>query len=428
MLSDAASPTHGANWEQPDISFWHHQAPGTLAPDSVASGTWDVAVVGAGLLGSCSAYWLARRGMRVIVLEQKAPAFGATGRNGGFLVVGTAEGYAGAIARVGHSAARSVHQITYDSRALMRQVIAEEGIACEYREPGRLNLSLGEAEHHQHAQSIAALHADGFDGELVDRTQVQELINTPLAEEIVGGVFNREDGLLQPARFVQGVLAAARRHGACVAHATVQSIAEQGSSVILDTSAGVVHAGSVVVAVNAWGNQLIPALGNAIRPVRGQVLAYQPLPMIFSTGTGAAVTPTGEYWHQTPDGSIVLGGCRAAAPDGEVGLLAEGTTPVVQAALDQVFPRLFPKLQGLQVQRRWSGPMAFTSDYMPICDRAPEHERVWFVGGFCGHGMPFGMRLGQLLAEAACSGQVPAELHALRLTRPTLGYAPLLPA
>jgi glycine/D-amino acid oxidase-like deaminating enzyme len=64
--------------------------------------------------------------------------------------------------------------------------------------------------------------------------------------------------------------------------------------------------------------------------------------------------------------------------------------------------------------------MAFTSDYTPIADRVPGIDAAWFVGGFCGHGMPFGMRVGQLLAEAAHTGTKPDALLPLRLDRPTL--------
>ena len=61
--------------------------------------------------------------------------------------------------------------------------------------------------------------------------------------------------------------------------------------------------------------------------------------------------------------------------------------------------------------------MAFTADYLPIADRAPELANVWVVGGFCGHGMPFGMRLGQLLAQAATSRERPTALAPFRLDR-----------
>jgi glycine/D-amino acid oxidase-like deaminating enzyme len=410
-------------WSNPLISFWHAGAPIGLPIDSLpsaAEAAAEVIVVGAGLLGSCTAYWLARRGVRVVVLEQEAPAFGATGRNGGFHVVGTAESYAGAIARHGHAVARAIYQITLDSRSLVRQVLAEEQFDCEYREPGRINLALSPEDHAAQAASIAAMNADGFAQTLLDRAQVQELVGTPLGEQIVGGSYNDEDGMLQPAMFVQGILGAARRHGARLCHAKVLGIAPDGSGVRISTDRGDVVGGAVVIAVNAWSSQIVPALQGVIIPVRGQILNYAPLAHVFPAGMGAAYTPTGEYWHQTPDGSIVLGGCRAAAADGEFGLLAEGTTEVVQQALDRVFPSLFPQLSGLNVVRRWSGPMAFTSDYTPIADRVPGIAAGWFVGGFCGHGMPFGMRVGQLLAEAAHTGSTPAALMPLRLDRPTL--------
>src|SRR5207302_213031 len=81
-----------------------------------------------------------------------------------------------------------------------------------------------------------------------------------------------------------------------------------------------------------------------------------------------------------------------------------------QVALEQVFPRLFPALRGLQVAHRWAGMMAFTRDYLPIVDRVPDMPGVLVVGGFCGHGMPFPLRLGQLMAQALTGKGWPSEL------------------
>jgi glycine/D-amino acid oxidase-like deaminating enzyme len=155
-------------------------------------------------------------------------------------------------------------------------------------------------------------------------------------------------------------------------------------------------------------------------PVRGQALAFAPAPAIFAHGMGAALTPTGEYWQQAPDGTIVLGGCRAVAPGQDIGIRDSWPTPEVQAALERALPSVFPALVRLRVARRWAGPMAFTADYLPIADRAPELPNTWVVGGFCGHGMPFGMRMGQLLAQAAVDGAPPAALTPFRLDRASL--------
>ena len=188
----------------------------------------------------------------------------------------------------------------------------------------------------------------------------------------------------------------------------------------METDRGRLQGHAAIIAVNAWTNDLVPALTETITPVRGQILAYAPLPRVFGMGMSAALTPTGEYWQQTLDGSIVLGGCRDVAPGKEVGVRECQPLPVVQDALEAIFPRLLPKLGNLRVAQRWAGPMAFTADHLPIVDRAPGMQGVWFVGGFSGHGMPFGMGIGQALAEAVTSNSSPVVLTPFRLDRLTL--------
>ncbi|MGB3330731.1 MAG: FAD-binding oxidoreductase, partial [Thermomicrobiales bacterium] len=132
------------------------------------------------------------------------------------------------------------------------------------------------------------------------------------------------------------------------------------------------------------------------------------------------ITPTGEYWQQTPDGAIVIGGCRAVAPHGDLGVREMVPTPEVTDAIERVIPGLFPQLDRLTVARRWAGLMAFTADYVPVADAVPGMPGVWATGGYCGHGMPFGPIVGQLLAEAVATGQTPEALQPLRIARPTL--------
>jgi glycine/D-amino acid oxidase-like deaminating enzyme len=443
-MADLQNPTYepASFWQ---ITLQRSELRPARLPPSV-----DVAVVGGGLLGVSSAYWLARSGVRVALLEAGRLAAGATGRNGGFMVAGTAEAYPAAIARHGHATARAVWSLTLESRALLRAAIADEAIDCDYREPGLLHLALSEPQLEHLAQTVAALHADGFGGEMLDRSQVQELVGTPLGPEIAGGLFAAEDGLLHSARLVDGLAAAAVRHGALICEATQvvgleasidggrrtedeaghvrpsplvlgrETHARAGAGITIRTQRGDLRAGAAILAVNAWSDQLAPGLAGLITPVRGQVLAYAPTPPVFRCGMGAAVTSTGEYWQQTPEGTIILGGGRAAAAGAEVGLRAATITDEVQAAIERIFPRLFPALGGLRVAQRWAGPMAFTADGLPIADRAPGLPGAWIVGGFCGHGMPFGMRLGQLLASAATHDVAPPELAPLRLDRPTL--------
>ncbi len=405
----------------PPASYWQATAGAVAAvPGELPAGA-DIVVVGGGLLGTSTAYWLARAGADVTLIEARALAGGASGRNGGFVVAGTAAAYPEAIERHGHAAARAVWTLTLESRALLRHVLAEEAIDCDYREPGLLHLALGAEQLERMAGVVAALRGDYFEAQLLDRAQAQELIDVSLGPEIAGGLFAPENGLLHSARLVQGLAGAAARHGARICEMTpAQELHIDGSGVLVRTPRGDLRARAAVVAINAWSAGLLPALTGLITPVRGQVLAYAPHAPVFHCGMGAAVTPTGEYWQQAPDGSIIVGGCRANAPGGDVGVTAAEATAEIQAAIEQILPRLFPELGGLRVARRWAGLMAFTSDGMPIADRAPGLPGAWIVGGFCGHGMPFGMRLGQLLAEAAMNNARPEALAPFRLDRPTL--------
>ncbi len=401
------------------LSYWLKTTSQPVLPTDLPS-TADIAVIGGGLLGAAISYWLARAERAVVLLERAMPAYGATGRNGGFVSVGLAESYTHAIERHGRETARAIWRLTLENRTLLRQVLAEEQIACDYREPGTLSLALNAEQLVETEQTVATIRADGFPALLLDREQVQDMIATQLGPEIVGGQFIPENGLVHSARLVQGLLGAAQRHGARMCIADVTDLTPDGNGIRISTVRGSLSASTAVIAINAWTSDLIPGLARLITPVRGQILAYAPIPPIFSTSMSAAITPTGEYWQQTADGIIVLGGCRAVAPEYDVGVRVSLPTSEVQAALERILPRLFPALTGLRVEHRWAGLMAFTPDYLPIADRVPDMLHAWVVGGFSGHGMPFGLRLGQLLAETVTNGSPPADLKPFRLDRPTL--------
>ncbi len=402
------------------ISYWQRTSPPfSLSTDlpSVA----DVAIVGGGLLGAATCYWLARAGVHVVLLERTALADGATGRNGGFVRAGTAESYPEAIARLGPQTARAVMNITYENRALLRQVLQEEEIACDYREPGALQLALTDAQSVQQHQEVEALREDGFPAQWLERTQVQVMIRTPLASEILGGRFLPEQGLLHSARLVQGLVHAALRLGAHVYQAEVSEIGRDGANVRLRTSQGSLIAHRVIVAINAWTSTVLPELTNIIVPVLEQMQAYQTIDPIFSVALSVHMN-TGEYLQQTPSGTLLIGGCGSVASNAGVGVWESVPTIPVQKAIEQILPRIFPLLAPqLHVVQRWAGILGCTQDRNPIVDCAPTLPQVFFVGGFTGHGMPFGMRFGQLLATAAKDGFLPSALRPFQLDRPTLG-------
>jgi gamma-glutamylputrescine oxidase len=400
------------------VSYWQHTAPPVRLAIDVPSSV-DVAVIGGGLMGTATSYWLAREGVSVALLEREAIGWGATGRNGGFVVAGPAGGYADAIARLGHETAYAVLTDTLTNQQLLRQVLEEEGIECSYREPGNIRLALTEAQEEQLRAEVAALQADGLLAAFLDREAVQVLIKTKLSSEIRGGRFKPGQGLIHSARFVRGLAQATLRRGTRAYQAEVQELVPDGEHLHLHTSRGTIRAATVVVAANAWIGKLLPELADLVVPGREQMLAYAPVPPVFSHGMSADIT-AGEYFQQTPDGTILIGGCNTVAPGEDMGVWEMTPLPVVQTAIEAVLPRLFPTLAPLRIIQRWAGLLDYTTDSHPIVDCLPTTPRVLIVCGFSGHGMPFGLRFGQLLAEAVVSGMLPSALKPYRLDRPTL--------
>jgi gamma-glutamylputrescine oxidase len=273
-----------------------------------------VVVVGGGLLGATTCYWLARAGVRVLLLERTALAWGATGRNGGFVRAGPAGSYLEAKTRLGRGMARATMNITLES-----QVVQEETITCEYREPGSLRLAMTEVQEDQYHKEIDALQADGFSAEWLSRAQVQKLIQTPLGPEILGARFRPEQGLVHSARLVHGLMHAALRHGASASLTEVYEITQEGKQLHLRTSQGVLVTQRVIVATNAWTSTILPELATIIVPVLEQMLSYEPIFPVFSVGIGVDIVD-GEYLQQTPSGAILIGGCGVLAPHAGVGI------------------------------------------------------------------------------------------------------------
>ncbi len=377
----------------------------------------DVVIAGGGLLGVMCAYWLARAGSTVVLLERHAMASGATGRNSGLVIPTTAEPYDQAVGRLGAPVAMAIRQLAVDGAHLLGQVIEQERISCMYRSAGFLQLAIDADEADRCSAEIKAAHEHSFEATWLDRDALGPRLGTRLRDTIPGAML-LPGATVNSVAVVDGIGAAARRYGARIfTGAAVTAVRRADGKTLVETTRGQIRARVVVAAINAWLADLVPSLRYVIRSVQGQLIATHPMPPMFACGMAAQITSHGEYWQQMPDGTILLGGCRAAAapPADPAAQLAQ---PEVHQALLGVLPALFPVLRQISVQRGWAGAMAFTADANPIVDEID--ESFWAIGGFSGHGMPFGASIGKLLATHLSSGSPLASLTHLRLDRPSL--------
>src|SRR5438093_6487677 len=208
----------------------------------------DVAIVGGGIAGVSAAYLLARRGASVALVESRAIAAAASGRNAGFLLAGVAENFIAASRRYGENVASRVWGVTERNQTLVKEVVAREGIDCDLEWNGSLQLAGDEDESTEMLAGAVALLRRGHALEI---------------DEAARSVCVATDGAVHPARLVRGLAAAAERAGARIFEGTA---ATRVSRDAVRTARGSLVASSVLVCTNAYAPRLVDV---RIRPIRG---------------------------------------------------------------------------------------------------------------------------------------------------------------
>jgi gamma-glutamylputrescine oxidase len=353
-------------------SYWLED-PVEPLPRATWQGRADVIVIGGGVTGCACALALAGEGVRVRVHEARAVASGASGRNGGFALRGGAMPYDLARERFGVEAAAGLWRLT---EAYLERLASLAGDAL--RSVGSLRLAADEGERGSLWAEYEALRADGFEAEWQDRPAGR------LAERYHGSLVHPGDGALQPARWV-------RRLGRLAAEAGAD-VCERSRVRSLDE----LDADQIVIATDGSGQGLLPAIDAAVTPTRGQVIATEPLGRLLYDRPHYARHGF-DYWHQTPDRRLVVGGRRDAALELET-TAEEATTEVIQRELETFAADLAG--EPIRVTHRWAGIWGTTPDALPVVGPVPGHDGIWAALGYSGHGNVLGFAAGDLVASA----------------------------
>ena len=203
---------------------------------------------------------------------------------------------------------------------------------------------------------------------------------------------------VHPVKLIRGLAQRVRDDGGLVLEQhEVRAIDDApGGRVRVRTSRGDVLAPRVVLATNAYTRLLEPYFETLVKPMRGQVLATEPVgPLLHSlvyTNGGS------EYARQLPDGRIVAGGWRKYFVGDEVGY-GDETTPGVQRGIESFLTDAWPRLADVPITHRWSGVMGFSPDALPMVGALPDRPRIAFAVGFTGHGLGFAFAAARSLID-----------------------------
>jgi glycine/D-amino acid oxidase-like deaminating enzyme len=342
--------------------------------DTKLDGRVDVAIVGAGITGCSAALRLAEGGLRVRVHDARGIAEGASGRNGGFALGGSAARYDVARETYGAEQAAAYWRWTEDALDRMTELGGDS-----LRRTGSYRLAGDEEEREGIQLEYEALRADGFDADWL------EDVPGGAAGRFHGAISHPHDAAIQPARFVRRLAGLATAAGAEIReHDPVDDVEA-------------LEADRVLVATDGYGHGLVPELADLIWPTRGQVIASEPLDRVLYDRPHYARQGF-DYWQQLADGRILLGGFRDVSILDELTDVEE-TTPTIQSSLES----FLHELAGAEVAvtHRWAGIFGLTQDMLPLVGPVPgRDERVWVAGGYSGHGNVLGFACGALVADA----------------------------
>lgn len=352
----------------------------------------EVCVIGGGLAGLTTALELARRKKKVVLLEAKQLAWGASGRNGGFVSNGFAEGIENVQKRVGLAAARALYSLSRHGSEYVRREIAAGDPAIKMGDAWIVALRhRGQGGLKAYQDMMARDY--GEDVQFLDVDQTREHLNSPRYFE---SLYNARAFHFHPLRYALMLARLAEASGASLHEASpALAVEKRGTEWYVRGAGGEVMAQHVVHCVSSLDRTIHKASGRAVLPVATYVAVTEPLTQ-DAVRSRAAVSDTrraGNYYRLVDEGRLLWGG----------DITTRVTEPARLAVLmKQDMLATYPQLGNPRIDYAWSGLMGYALHKMPLIGRDAEGQ--WFATAFGGHGMNTTAMAGQLLARAIADG------------------------
>jgi len=356
----------------------------------------SVVVVGAGVTGLSAAWWLARSGLDVLVLDKGVVGWEASGRNGG-------------------GASHYHSPLFHEEQRLWPLMDELLGYPTEYRRE-RVILALKESDLAAYRGMAAEGRRLGYSTSDLDPGEVRELV--PMASEAnLGGVHLHYGGHANPQRTVQAYAWALQDLGGRIAqHTPVTDIVEAGGRVVaVETPAGRVGCDALVVAAGPQTGMLLAKVGLNL-PLgfgRAEMIVTEPAPLMRIGG----VDGNGLYGRQTLRGNLAFGG----GPHEWIELTADGpaarpTSPLTRNLARRV-AELMPGAARLRLIRSWAGVIENAPDGRPVLDRLEDPANM-VVATMSSVGFGLSPATGHAVRDLVVEGRCTfANLDKLRLAR-----------
>jgi glycine/D-amino acid oxidase-like deaminating enzyme len=373
-----------------EVSFWFAHEGARPTRSSLDGGqTADVCIVGAGLTGLWTAYYLKKAdpSLRIIILEARFAGFGASGRNGGWLtnaIAGSHDRYA---KTHGVAAARMLQKLYSESVDEVIDVCREEDIVADIVKGGNLVLAYNQAQLARVKPAVETAAYWGLDDwQILNAREADDRIN---AAGSLGGYWNPQCARINPAKLVMGLAKRVEEMGVTLFENSKVIDIEPGC---VRTESGQVNSEYVVRATEGF-TAALPGQRRSWLPMNSSMIVTDRIPEDIWSEIGWAHFDTlGDMAHaytyaqRTADGRIAIGGRGVPYRFGSQTDVDGATSAWTVRKLREQLCTYFPQISDIPIAHAWSGVLGVPRDWCATVTLDPDTRIAW-AGGYVGHGV-----------------------------------------
>jgi glycine/D-amino acid oxidase-like deaminating enzyme len=383
--------------------WWDAVSARAVRPSLDGDRSVDVAIVGAGLTGLWTAYYLAGidPSLDILIIDQRHVGFGASGRNGGWCHAQYPLGISTLAKADGTDPAVRHMKALFATVDEVHRVTREEGIDCHFQKGGVFDTARSQLHVQRARDHVEEYRAVGLGPEhmrFLGADEAREMMN---ATNTLGGSWTPHGAAVQPALLTHGLAEACERRGVTILEATP---ATEISSGRIETPYGVITAEMVVRATEGFTARL-PGLRRRMAPLYSHMIATAPLDDGMWDQIGLHDRPTfGDfrnlliYGQRTADGRLAFGGRGAPYHFGSAIEDSFDAHDAVHSEIVRVLLELFPQLEGTEITHRWGGALGAPRDWKPTVSIDRPGRLAW-AGGYVGDGVNTTNLAGRTLAD-----------------------------
>jgi glycine/D-amino acid oxidase-like deaminating enzyme len=390
--------------DRPTDSIWKRTAnDSALFPRLTHDVQTDVAIIGGGFTGLSTAHHLAEAGIEAVVLDAHQPGWGCSGRNGGFAVARYKKGFGALAQKHGTVVARTLRSMLLDGLGTIESLIERYHISCEFTRCGHLTAAASTPGLRSLENDIAWLRSEGDDvPQLLSRGAVAEGLGTG---DYLGGYLDKRSARLHPLNFARGFAAGLAAKGLAIfGNSNVVRVDQTANGVRVETASGAVQARRLVLATDGYTEVIagLPDFHRRVVPVSSSLITTVPLGDELARSIVPAGWAVGDTKYLMNSFLMLPGNRFMFAGRGDItGRLDSAST---YRGVEQNMIKMYPQLESVAIETRWSGLVAVTLDDFPHLGR--EGSNIYFALGYGGRGLVLSIVLGKALAHMLRGGKV----------------------